>query len=72
MTNDPMRQAMAADFAEQMLPLGIKVNVEGKAWEDIEPISYSEAHLWGWGSNSPIEIYNLNYSEGTSEFRMPR
>lgn len=68
MTNDPMRQAMAADFAEQMLPLGIKVNVEGKAWEDIEPLSYSEAHLWGWGSNSPIEIYNLNYSEGTSNF----
>ncbi|MDO4442774.1 MAG: ABC transporter substrate-binding protein [Slackia sp.] len=68
MTNDMMRQAMAADFAEQMAPLGIKVNVEGKAWEDLEPLSYCEAQLWGWGSNSPIEIYNLNYSEGTSDF----
>lgn len=68
MTNDMMRQAMAADFAEQMAPLGIKVNVEGKSWDDLEPMSYSEAQLWGWGSNSPIEIYNLNYSEGTSDF----
>lgn len=68
MTKDMMRQAMAADFAEQMAPLGIKVNVEGKAFDDLEPLSYSEAQLWGWGSNSPIEVYNLNYSEGTANF----
>lgn len=68
MTNDMMRQAMAVDFAEQMAPLGIKVNVEGKPWEELEPMSYSEAQLWGWGSNSPIEVYNLNYSEGSSDF----
>ena len=24
--------------------------------------------MWGWGSNSPIEIYNLNYSTGNGNY----
>ena len=68
MTDDMMRQAMAADFAEQMKPLGIKVNVEGKPWEDLEPKSYTDPQLWGWGSNSPAEIYDINHSKGGANF----
>ena len=24
--------------------------------------------MWGWGSNSPIEVYNLNYSTGNGNY----
>ena len=68
MAPDTVRQALAADFAEQMAPLGIKVNVQGLSWDDLEPQSYSQAILWGWGSNSPVEIYELNHSQGWGDY----
>lgn len=68
MAPDTVRQALAADFAEQMAPLGIKVNVQGLSWDDLEPRSYSQAILWGWGSNSPVEIYELNHSQGWGDY----
>ena len=68
MAPDTVRQALAADFAEQMAPLGIKVNVQGLSWDDLEPQSYSQAILWGWGSNSPVEIYELNHSKGWGDY----
>lgn len=68
MAPDTVRQALAADFAEQMAALGIRVNVQGVSWDDLEPRSYSSAILWGWGSNSPIEIYELNHSEGWGDY----
>ena len=68
MAPDTVRQALAADFTEQMAPLGIKVNVQGLSWDDLEPRSYSQAILWGWGSNSPVEIYELNHSQGWGDY----
>ena len=68
MAPDTVRQALAADFAEQMAPLGIKVNVQGLSWDDLELQSYSQAILWGWGSNSPVEIYELNHSQGWGDY----
>ncbi|HIS41245.1 MAG TPA: ABC transporter substrate-binding protein [Candidatus Aphodovivens avistercoris] len=68
MTPDTVRQALAADFAEQMAALGIEVNVRGVSWDDLEPQSYSQAILWGWGSNSPVEIYELNHSNGWGNY----
>jgi peptide/nickel transport system substrate-binding protein len=40
-------------------PLGIKINVEGKSWDEIESLMHSNAVMMGWGSHDPIEIYNL-------------
>lgn len=68
MAPDTVRQALAADFAEQMAALGIKVNVQGLSWDELEPQSYSQAILWGWGSNSPVEIYELNHSDGWGDY----
>lgn len=68
MAPDTVRQALAADFAEQMAPLGIRVNVQGLSWDDLEPQSYSQAILWGWGSNSPVEVYELNHSQGWGDY----
>lgn len=68
MAPDTVRQALCADFAEQMASLGIQVNVSGLSWDELEPQAYSQAILWGWGSNSPIEIYELNHSEGWGDY----
>ncbi len=66
--NDPVRQALAAEFANQARTLGIKVEIKGANWEDIYPHQYSDPVLWGWGSNSPIELYELTYSGGWGNY----
>ena len=65
---DSVRQALAADFADQMGELGIEVAVRGASWDDIYPAQYTTPVLWGWGSNSPVEIYELTHSEGWGNF----
>ncbi|WP_165045626.1 ABC transporter substrate-binding protein [Adlercreutzia sp. ZJ138] len=65
---DSVRQALASDFAEQMAELGIEVNVKGASWDDIYPHQYSEPVLWGWGSNSPVELYELTHSNGWGNY----
>ena len=69
-SSDSTRQAMAADFANQMKEIGVKVNPVGKAWDDIYGLSYSDPILWGWGSNSPSEVYNVLYSKGWGNFSL--
>ena len=63
-----MRQALAFDFADQMGALGIEVNVKGAGWEDIYPHEFSSPVLWGWGSHSPGEVYELAHSQGWGNF----
>ncbi len=65
---DSVRQALAADFADQMAQLGIEVNVKGASWDDIYPHEFSSPVLWGWGSNSPVETYALAHSQGWGNF----
>jgi peptide/nickel transport system substrate-binding protein len=65
---DSVRQALANDFANQAKALGIEVNVKGASWDDIYPHEYEQPVLWGWGSNSPIEFYELTYSTGWGNF----
>lgn len=66
--DDSVRQALAADFANQMQNIGISVNYQGASWDDIYPHQYSDLVLWGWGSNSPAEMYNLYYSKGWGNY----
>jgi peptide/nickel transport system substrate-binding protein len=57
--SDVTRQSLAIAVADMMKPLGIKINVEGKSWDDIEGLMHSNAVVMGWGSHDPLEIYNL-------------
>ena len=65
---DSTRQAIAFEFANQMREIGVEVLPEGKSWDEIYPHQYSDLVEWGWGSNSPTEMYQLNYSTGWGNF----
>ena len=65
---DSVRQALAYEFADQMANLGIVVNAKGASWDDIYPNEYSSPVLWGWGSNSPVEMYELTHSKGWGNY----
>ena len=67
-SSDSVRQAIAMEFANQMNELGIKVTPKGASWDDIYQHQFSDPVVWGWGSNSPIEVYNLNYSKGNGNY----
>ncbi len=67
-SSDSVRQAIAMEFANQMNELGIKVTPKGASWDDIYRHQFSDPVVWGWGSNSPIEVYNLNYSTGNGNY----
>lgn len=67
-TGDTVRQAMASEFANQMRELGIEVTVVGAAWDDIYPREFSDPVMWGWGSNSPTDVYELCRAGGTMNF----
>lgn len=68
MAGDSVRQGIASEFANQMANLGIEVNISGASFDDIYPHEFSDMVVWGWGSNSPTELYNLNYSTGWGNF----
>lgn len=63
-TGDSVRQSVGMAAAEQLLAIGIKVNVEGMGWDEIMNVMFSEAVLMGWGSAIPNETYYLYRSEG--------
>lgn len=63
-SGDSVRQAVAMAAAEQVLAVGIKINVEGTSWDDIMKRMFSEAVMMGWGSAIPNETYYLYRSEG--------
>ena len=67
-SSDSVRQAIAMEFANQMNELGITVTPKGASWDDIYQHQFSDPVVWGWGSNSPIEVYNLNYSTGNGNY----
>lgn len=67
-SNDSVRQGLAAEFSNQMREVGVKVDVMGGSWDELYSYQYSDPILWGWGSNSPIELYELNYSTGWGNF----
>lgn len=65
---DSVRQALAANFASQAAELGIQVMIKGASWDDIYARQYADAVLWGWGSNSPVELFELTHSQGWGNF----
>ena len=67
-SDDSVRQALANEFANQMGELGIEVTPRGGSWDEIYPHEFEQPVLWGWGSNSPVEVYELHYSTGWGNF----
>ena len=65
---DSVRQAMAEEFANQMQEVGIEVNPKGTSWDEIYEHEFSDPVLWGWGTNSPVETYNILYSGGVCNY----
>ncbi len=61
--DDSIRQALALAAAEMLKPIGIQANVEGKSWDDIEPLMHSNVVVFGWGSHDQTEMYNLYHSQ---------
>ena len=66
--DDSVRQAVANEFANQMFALGIEVSPCGGSWDEIYQHQFDQPVLWGWGSNSPVELYELNYSSGWGNY----
>ncbi len=70
--SDSVRQALANEFANQMAPLGIQVTPVGSGWttdaDGIYAHQYTDPVLWGWGSNSPVEVYSLHYGSSSGNY----
>jgi peptide/nickel transport system substrate-binding protein len=60
---DEVRQAIALGFAQQAKSLGIEVKPQGLSWDDLGKRMYTTPVVFGWGSHSPMEIYNLYYGK---------
>lgn len=65
---DSVRQAMANDFAEQMRELGLEVTPSGASWDEIYLHQFSDPIMWGWGSNAPTDVYEINHSAGMMNY----
>ena len=69
--SDSVRQAFANEFANQMAALGIEIKPVGSSWDGADSIyehEYTDMVLWGWGANSPNQLYSLYYSTSDSNF----
>ncbi len=60
--HDSTRQALALMVAEMVKPTGIRIRCEGKIWDEIRKLQFSNAVLFGWGSYDQTEIYHLYHS----------
>ncbi len=58
-SGDVTRQSLALAAADMVQAAGIRMNVEGKSWDEIEKLMHANAILLGWGSHDPLEMYNL-------------
>ncbi len=62
-STDQTRQSLAMAAADMVRKAGIEMKVEGKSWDDIERLMHSNAVLFGWGSHSPLEMYNIYHGK---------
>lgn len=67
-SDDSVRQALTYELANQLAKIGIEVTPAGGSWDELYAHQYEDPIMWGWGSNSPIEVYALNYSSGWGNY----
>ena len=63
-TSDSVRQALCADFANQLGELGISCIMEGVGWDTAYDRAQTEPLIWGWGAHTPMELYNIYHTIG--------
>ena len=63
-TSDSVRQALCADFANQLGELGISCTMEGVGWDTAYDRAQTEPLIWGWGAHTPMELYNIYHTIG--------
>lgn len=61
---DSTRQALAADMANQLAELGIQTSTEGVGWDTAYDRAQNTPLVWGWGTHSPMEMYNIYHTVG--------
>lgn len=66
-SDDSVRQALAADFANQLGELGISVQIEGVGWDTAYDRALSDPLVWGWGAHTPMELYNICHTRAGSD-----
>ena len=70
--DDSVRQAFSAEFANQMGAFGIEVNIVGSSWttdaSGLYAHQYTDPIMWGWGANSPTQLYDLIYSSSSGNY----
>lgn len=60
--DDSVRQALAADTANQLKEIGINASTRGAGWDTAYDEAQSQPLLWGWGAHTPMELYNIYHS----------
>ena len=70
--DDSVRQAFAAEFANQMAAFGIEVNIIGSSWttdpSGLYAHQYTDPIMWGWGANSPTQLYDLVFGNSAGNY----
>lgn len=61
--DDSIRQALAADVANQLKELGIDASIRGVGWDTAYKEAQSQPLLWGWGAHTPMELYNIYHTD---------
>lgn len=58
-SGDSLRQNLVLAVADMLKEVGIAVEPRSGSWEEIEPRMHADPVLFGWGSQDPMEMYNL-------------
>lgn len=66
--SDSVRQAIAAETANQLIALGIEASFEGVGWDEAYTLAQSTPLAWGWGAHTPMELYNIYHTAPGSEY----
>lgn len=59
---DSVREGLAAEVSQELKELGINATFEGVGWDTGYVRAQSEPIIWGWGSHTPMEVYNLYHT----------
>ncbi len=59
---DSVRQGLALAVAGMLKPVGLKVTVDGKSWDEINMRRHRDVVVYGWGSYDPLALYNIHHS----------
>lgn len=62
-TGDSVRQALAADTAQQLKEVGIDASIRGTSWDTAYDEAESQPLMWGWGAHTPMEFYNIYHTQ---------